>query len=83
MDLKTRIRIFICANLCIFEDETNFSDSDNIFELGYVNSLFVMKLLNYVETEFGIAIENDEMDINNFCSVNNIARLISRKMVNA
>ena len=76
---KEKIRSFIEANLLVFDGEEEFSDSDNIFQLGYVNSLFAMKLLNYVENEFGITVENEEMDIKNFSSVNNIVRLVETK----
>jgi methoxymalonate biosynthesis acyl carrier protein len=79
MGEKEKIRNFIISNLVVYDDDAEFSDSDNIFQLGYVNSLFAMKLLNYVEKEFGITVENDEMDIKNFSSVNNIAQLIGSK----
>lgn len=80
MEIKTKIREFIEANLMVFDDEANFSDEDNIFEMGYVNSLFAMKLLNYVEGEFDIMVENEEMDIQNFSSVNRITELIQKKL---
>jgi methoxymalonate biosynthesis acyl carrier protein len=76
---KEKIRSFIQANLLVFEDEDEFSDSDNIFQLGYVNSLFAMKLLNYIEHEFAIIVDNEDMDIKNFSSVNNIVQLIENK----
>ncbi|NOU17164.1 MAG: acyl carrier protein [Bacteroidales bacterium] len=78
MEIKTKIRNFIKANLIIFDDDVEFTDSDNIFEMGFVNSLFAMKLLNYIETEFKISIDNSEMEISNFSSVNNIERLIEK-----
>ena len=78
MEIKTKIRNFIKANLIIFDDDVEFADSDNIFEMGFVNSLFAMKLLNYIETEFKISIDNSEMEISNFSSVNNIERLIEK-----
>ena len=79
MDLLEKIREFIMSNIVVFVYEAEFSDSDNIFQLLLVNSLFAMKLLNFVEIEFDIKIENEEMDIGNFSSVTNIARLIERK----
>jgi len=78
MEIKTKIRNFIKANLIIFDDDVEFTDSDNIFEMGFVNSLFAMKLLNYIETEFKVSIDNSEMEISNFSSVNNIERLIEK-----
>jgi len=79
MKLKQEIRKFIEANLIVFEEEAEFTDSDNIFELGYVNSLFAMKLLSFVENEYGINIENEDMEIKNFSSIDNISNLVNKK----
>lgn len=80
MEIKDKIKNFIDANLIVFDEETDFSDNDNIFELGFVNSLFAMKLLSYLESEFNILIENEDMDINNFNSVSNIMKFMSKKL---
>ena len=79
MELKEKIRKFIESNLVVFEDEAEFSDSDNIFEMGFVNSLFAMKLVNYIEEDFGIEVENDDLEISNFSSVNRITEFIESK----
>lgn len=78
-EYREKIRKFIEANLVVFEDEAEFDDSDNIFEMGFVNSLFAMKLLNYVENEFGIEVDTDDMEISNFSSINNIMNFIESK----
>ncbi|MEC2764884.1 phosphopantetheine-binding protein, partial [Bacillus cereus] len=52
---------------------------DNIFEKGYVNSLFAMQMLNFIETEFDIVVDNDELDIINFSTINNMVDLINKK----
>ncbi|WP_018753414.1 acyl carrier protein [Paenibacillus sanguinis] len=80
MELNQKIRSFIESKLVVFEDEAKFEDDDNIFEMGFVNSLFAMQLLEYIETEFSITVDNDDLDIKNFSTVNNIAALVSRKV---
>ena len=50
--------------------------------MGFVNSLFAMKMLNYVENEFGVSVDNDDMEISNFSSVNNIVEFINKKQAN-
>lgn len=79
MELKEQIRKFIEANLVVFEDEAEFSDEDNIFEMGFVNSLFAMKLVNYIEENFGIEVANDDLEISNFSSVDRITEFIGEK----
>jgi len=79
MALHEQIRAYIQNNLVVFDEQAKFSDSDNIFELGFVNSLFAMKLLTHIEGTYHITVDNDELDLANFASVNNIVALIERK----
>lgn len=80
MELNKKIRDYIMKNLIVFEEDVEFTDNDNIFKMGFVNSLFAMKLLNFVENEFNIVVENHEISIENFSSVDKITHLISSKL---
>jgi acyl carrier protein len=80
MDPREKIKKYIEDNLILFDEEMDLSDEDNIFEKGVVNSLFAMKLLIYIESEFNITVLNHEMEISNFNSVNNIDNFIKRKI---
>jgi acyl carrier protein len=82
MDLNHNVRLFINENLLVFDDEAEFTDSDNIFELGFVNSLFAMKLVSYVENSYKIKVENADLRLDNFNSVDNIVKFISSKIAN-
>ena len=79
MELKNSVREFINENLLVFEDEAEFNDSDNIFELGFVNSLFAMKLVTFVENSFDIKVDNTDLRLDNFNSVDNIVEFITNK----
>ena len=79
MELKEKIRKFIESNLVVFEDEADFNDDDNIFEMGFVNSLFAMKLVSYIEEDFGVQVDNDDLEISNFNSVDRIVEFIQGK----
>lgn len=74
-----RIREFIGHNLAIFEDEALFKDDDNIFELGFVDSLFALELVSFVEKEFGIEVNDEDLNLSNFSSVSAIDALLRRK----
>jgi len=80
MNRREKIREFIHNNLLDFVEKVDFNDDDNIFALGLVNSLFAMKLLNYIKSEFKIVIESDDMEITNFSSVNKNLEFIERKL---
>jgi acyl carrier protein len=54
-------------------------DDEDIFAAGFVNSLFALQLVQFVETEFGITVENEDLDIDNFRTFSAIAALVERK----
>jgi methoxymalonate biosynthesis acyl carrier protein len=54
-------------------------DDDDIFALGFVNSLFAMQLIAWIEQEFALAVGDADLDINNFKSVNAITAFVGRK----
>lgn len=78
--IKEKIRELINKNLVMENEVTKLKDSDNIFEMGYVNSLFAMRLVTFIEDEFDIIIDNDELNIENFSSINTIVAFIENKM---
>ncbi len=52
---------------------------EDIFALGFVNSLLAMQLVAFVEKEFGIKVEDDDLDLDNFRSIGAISRLVAKK----
>jgi methoxymalonate biosynthesis acyl carrier protein len=77
--IREKLRQLIRQNLVIDEAEARFTDNDNLFAKGYVNSLFAMKLLTFVESEFVIQVEEADMDLANFSSIDVIVALVLRK----
>jgi acyl carrier protein len=72
---KEKIKAFLSQ----FFRNRELDDDSNIFALGFVNSLLAMQLVMFVEKEFDITIENEDLDLENFSSVNAIINLVERK----
>jgi methoxymalonate biosynthesis acyl carrier protein len=75
MDVRTRIRRYLNK---VITDE--FHDDDDIFVLGVVDSLFALQLVTFVESEFSITAEREDLDIDNFCSVDVLTRFVLGKL---
>jgi acyl carrier protein len=60
-------------------DGRTIGNDDDIFALGFGNSLFAMQLVSFVEAQFGIEIESEDLEMDNFRSIQAIVRLIARK----
>ena len=75
-DIRLPIRGFMTRSF----DGRAVSDEDDIFALGFANSLFAMQLVAFVEGEFRIEIDSDDLEIDNFRSVAAISGLVERKL---
>lgn len=53
---------------------------EDIFQSGYVNSLFAMQLVTFIENNFGIKVENEDLEITNFNTVNNLSTFVVKKL---
>ena len=72
---KAQIREFLSQ----FFRNHILADDEDIFALGFVNSLFAMQLVLFVENELKVSIENEDLDFDNFRTINAIASLVERK----
>ncbi|WP_280189858.1 acyl carrier protein [Delftia sp. PS-11] len=52
----------------------------DLFSTGMVNSLFAMQMVLFVEREFGLVVDNEDLDYENFKSINAICEFVNRKL---
>jgi acyl carrier protein len=74
-DPRAEIRSFLEARFPAVE----LADSEDIFALGFVNSLFAMELVLFVERAFALEVPNDELTLDNFRSIKSMAELVRRQ----
>ena len=73
--IRETVRDFISSSIAI----ARFGDDDNLFERGIVNSLFAVQLMTFVEKAFALDVGVDDLDIENFKSVNATTAFVARK----
>lgn len=74
-DTKAKIQTFLSRYIHNFD----LTEDTDIFGGGLVNSLFAMQLIAFLEKEFAITIENDDLKLDNFRTINSMAALIANK----
>lgn len=77
-DRKGKIRQFLAR----FRSQ-ELADHDDIFALGFVNSLLAMQLVNFLQKEFAVAIEDDDLDLDNFRTLHKMDEFVERKRAGA
>ena len=74
-EIKQQIRTFLSK---YFKDY-DLQDDEDIFSLGFVNSLFAMQIVLFVEKELGITLANEDLNLDNFRTINAMTQLITSK----
>ena len=73
---REKIRAFLSR----FFRQRELGPEEDIFALGFVNSLLAMQLVQFVEKEFAIRVENEDLDLDNFRTVDAIDGLVGQKL---
>jgi acyl carrier protein len=74
-EIKEIVRSFILRSINI----PDLKDDDNLFESGIVNSLFAVQLMTYIEKTFAIEVGMEDLDIENFKSLNATTAFVLKK----
>jgi len=75
----TDVQITIKEFLSRFFRQHDLQPDEDIFALGFVNSLLAMQLVTFVEKQFGITVEDEDLDLDNFRSLAAMNALVERK----
>ncbi len=79
MDIEHKIHQFITQNLYYAENQS-ISPEDSFLETGVVDSMGVMELVAFVQSEFGVEVAQQEIVVENFDSVRKLADFVRRKL---
>lgn len=74
-DFKAKLKTFLSQ----FFGNHDLQDDEDIFAVGFVNSMFAMQLVLFIEQEFQITIENEDLELDNFRTINAMISLLERK----
>ena len=72
---KEKLRAFLARHIW----GRVIGDDEQIFAAGFVNSMFAMQIVLFLEKSFKIAIANEDLELRNFQTINAMAELIERK----
>ena len=75
-DARAAIRGWLQQNVTGGRDVAN---DEPLIENGVMTSLQTVEMVTFLEDEFGITVEDEEFDEENFASVDSIAKLVEGK----
>ena len=79
MEIKKEVRNFILDNFMMGMEESELNDSNSLLDKGIIDSTGVLELVGFIEDNYQITIEDDELVPENLDSVDNLVKFIEKK----
>jgi len=76
------IRDFIAKNL-LYTDSFGYADDASLLREGIIDSLGVVELVEFVQKQFGVTVDQQEVTPDNFDSVVKLAAYVRKKAAGA
>jgi acyl carrier protein len=78
MELKKQVRDFVTANFYV-ADPAALEDRTSLLDQGIIDSTGVLEVIMFIESTFGVTVEDSEMLPENLDSIERIAAFVARK----
>lgn len=76
-EMKEKIRNFIVENF-LFGEKNELKDDASFLEEGIIDSTGVLELIEFLEEEFNIEIDDEDMIPENLDSLNNLEKYMAK-----
>lgn len=83
MSVENRIREYILENYLFTNDPSMLDSGDSFLQKNILDSTGMLEVIYFLEDEFGIKVQDEEMVPENLDSVNRIVAFLGRKGVAA
>lgn len=79
MSVEDKVRNYILENFLFTDDQAALNSADSFLQQGILDSTGILEVIFFLEDEFGIKVEDNEMVPENLDSVNNIVAFVGSK----
>jgi acyl carrier protein len=79
-DIQTAIRKFIAREILFQKDESAVKVDDQLLERRMIDSAGMMELVTFLETEYAIQVNREDIIPDNFETIEKISMLVASKI---
>ena len=76
--VRAKLRAFVRETFLYMKPKFELGDDDLLLKKGIVDSMGVMEILTFMETEFGVAVAGEDLTEENLGSISAMARYLGR-----
>ncbi|MGQ0793014.1 MAG: acyl carrier protein [Deltaproteobacteria bacterium] len=74
-----QIKLFILKNFPLAKG-ISITDEQSLLDTGVIDSVGILEIVNFVQEEFGVMVEDEELVPENFQSILSIAGFVEKKL---
>ena len=78
-EIKLKVRNFVVDNF-LFGNANGLADDTSFLEAGILDSTGVLEVVAFLEEQFGVRVDDDELTPEHLDSIANIGAFVSRKL---
>jgi acyl carrier protein len=78
-EIRRKVRAFIVENF-LFGNEDGLKDETLFLDEGVIDSTGILELVSYLEEEYSISVEDEELVPENLGSINNVVAYLEKKI---
>jgi acyl carrier protein len=78
-DIRDRVRSYLTENFLYMRPGYDLRDGDSLLGAGIIDSMGAMELVAFVEEEFGVAVQDDEITEDHFGTLDAIVSYVDAK----
>lgn len=79
MDIRSTLRQYIAKEIMHEPDPDKLADDAPLIEGGIIDSMNLIALVAFMKESFGVEIGENDLDIENFQSLNALTKFIAKK----
>lgn len=79
MNIESIIENYILNEL-VYGRKNQISPNESLINTGILDSLTLLQLISFIEDQFSVTVEDEDMTPDNFHTINSMSSLIKRKL---
>jgi acyl carrier protein len=80
VEIAARVRGFIVENFLLGNESTKFAETDSFIQNGIIDSTGILELIEFLESTYGVTIDESETIPANLDTLSNVAAFVARKV---
>ncbi|RMD65647.1 acyl carrier protein [Candidatus Parcubacteria bacterium] len=79
MSVKDELQDYLVREVLVYHDKKTVDPDEDLLTQGVIDSMGILQLVEFIEKEFGIEVNDDEIVPENFRTLNCLTGFVSKK----